>query len=236
LRTALDVNHDLRMTPPAGPGQHNVLKTHYERIGGGPVAYLDETYHLENDGRRRFYVMAAVVVLESDRDPLRNQLDSLVPSGWWHTTNELRTDEGRDRARALLETFQVPDEICVIVDKASVDEDDDKEGTRARGAALGRLLTSLHTAEHGTHPPVGLAVLEEHRLARINNFDRSVRANLIAAGAIAESMTLASISPGSEHLLWLPDLACSAYRQKMVFQRTDLFQAIEDLTHVVKLP
>jgi hypothetical protein len=164
------------MTPPAGPGQHNVLKTHYERIGSGPVAYLDETYHLENDGRRRFYVMAAVVVLEPDRDPLRNELDSLVPSGWWHTTNELRTDGGRNRARALLETFQVPDEICVIVDKVSVDEDDDKEGTRARGAALGRLLTALHTAEHGTHPPVGLTVLEE------------------------------SVSPGSEHLLWLPGL------------------------------
>ena len=56
------------MTPPASPGQRNVLKTHYERIRAGPVAYLDETYHLENDGRRRFYVIAAVVVLEPDRD------------------------------------------------------------------------------------------------------------------------------------------------------------------------
>jgi hypothetical protein len=223
------------MTPPAGPGQRNVLKAHYERIGTGPVTYLDETYHVENDGRPRFYVMAAVVVLESDRDPLRTELDDLVPSGWWHTTNELRTEAGRDQARNLLETFRVPDETCVIVDKVSVDADDDKDGTRARGAVLGRLLTALHTAEHGTHPPVGLTVIEEHRIARINNYDRSVRANLIASGLIAGSMTLASVSPGSEHLLWLPDLVCSAYRQKTVFRRGDLFEAIEDLTHVVQL-
>jgi hypothetical protein len=224
------------MTPPAGLGQRNVLKTHHERIGTGPVAYLDETYHLEKDGRSRFYVMAAVVVLESDRDPLRNELDGLVPSGWWHTTDELRSDEGRDRTRALLETFRVPDETCVIVEKVSVDEDDDKEGTRARGAVLGRLLTALHTAEHGSHPRVGLAVIEEHRIARINNFDRSVRAQLIASGAVADSMTLAAVSPGSEHLLWLPDLVCSAFRQKTVLQRGDLFDVIEDLTHVVQLP
>lgn len=223
------------MTPPAGPGQRNVLKIHYDRIGSGPVAYLDETYHLDNDGRRRFYIMAAVVVLECDRDPLRNVLDDLVPTGWWHTTDELKTDGGRDRARALLETFQVPEETCVIVDKVSVDPDDDRDGTRARGAVLGRLLTALHTAEHGTHPPVALTVIEEHRVARINNFDRSVRANLIKSGAIAESTTLAAVSPGSEHLLWLPDLVCSAYRQKTVYRRGDLFETIEDLTHVVHL-
>jgi hypothetical protein len=236
LRQVSRIHQDRGMTPPAGQGQRNVLKAHYERIGAGPVAYLDETYHLENDGRRRFYAMAAVIVLEPDRDPLRNELDRLVPSGWWHTTDELRTDDGRDRARVLLETFQVPDETCVIVDKVSVDEDDDKEGTRARGAVLSRLLMALHAAEHGTHPPVGLTVIEEHRTARINNFDRSVRANLIASGAIAEAMTLAAISPGSEHLLWLPDLVCSAYRQKTVFRRGDLFEAIQDLTHVVQLP
>ncbi|MFI5730396.1 hypothetical protein ACIA49_09785 [Kribbella sp. NPDC051587] len=221
---------------PAGAGQRNVLKTHYERVGSGPVAYLDETYHVEQDGRPRFYVMAAVVVLEPDRDALRNEIDDLVPSGWWHTTNELRSTDGRARVRTLLETLRVPDETCIVVDKVSVNRGDDKDGTRARGTVLGRLLTVLHTAEHGTHPPVGLAVLEEHRVARINNHDRAVRAGLIAAGGIAESMALVSVSPGSEHLLWLPDLVCSAYRQKMVAGRRDLFDAVENLTHVVQLP
>jgi hypothetical protein len=34
---------------------------------------------------------------------------------------------------------------------------------------------------------VGLTVIEEHRVARINNFDRSVRSNLIASGAASWS-------------------------------------------------
>lgn len=223
------------MSPPAGPGQASVLKTHYDRVRDGAVAYIDETYHLERDGRSRFYVMAAVVVLEPDRDPLRRELDDLVPDGWWHTTEELRKDKGRDQARELLRTFRVPDETCVIVDKVTVD-DDDVDGTQARGAVLGRLLTAVHHAEHGTHPPVRLSVVEEQREARKNSFDRSVRKGLIERGEISDAMTLLAVSPGSEHLLWLPDLVCSAYRQQMVFKRTDLFDEVRDLTHVIQLP
>lgn len=222
------------MTPPAGPGQTNVLKSHYTRVGTGPVAFLDETYHVEQDGRRRFYVIAAVVVLHEDRDTLREELDGLVPDGWWHTTNELRTDEGREHARSLLQTFRMPDETCVIVDKVSI-EGDDEDGMQARGAVLGRVLAAVHTAEFGTHPPVNLTVIEEQREARKNNFDRSVRKRLIADKTIDESMALVSVSPGSEHLLWLPDLVCTAYRQKMLFQRSELFAEIEELTHVVQL-
>jgi hypothetical protein len=221
--------------PPASPGQRNVLATHYTRIGEGPVAFLDETYHVETDGRRRFYVIAAVVVLEKDRDALRDEIDGIVPDGWWHTTDQLRTPAGREQARELLQTFRVPDETCVIVDKISVD-DDDKDGMQARGLVLGRLLTAIYNAEHGTHPPVSLAVIEEQREARKNNFDRSIRKQLIAEAAIAEAATLLAVSPGSEHLLWLPDLICSAYRQKMVFARADLFAEIEHLAHVIQLP
>ncbi|AYY13126.1 hypothetical protein EF847_10880 [Actinobacteria bacterium YIM 96077] len=222
------------MTPPAGPGQATVLKSHYARVGTGPVAFLDETYHVERDGRRRFYVMAAVVVLHDDRDPLRNELDNLVPDGWWHTTDELRTNEGREHARSLLQTFRIPDEACVVVDKISVAEDD-KDGMQARGAVLGKLLDAVHSAESGLHPRVNLAVIEEQREARKNNFDRSVRKRLITEKTISESMALVAVSPGSEHLLWLPDLVCSAYRQKMLLQHTDLFKEIEELTHVVQL-
>jgi hypothetical protein len=100
---------------------------------------------------------------------------------------------------------------------------------------LARLLTALHTAEFGSHPPVGLTVIEEHRTARINNYDRAVRAELIKSGAIDDTAPFLAVSPGTEHLLWLPDLVCSAYRQKTVFRRGELFEAIEDLSHVVHL-
>lgn len=223
------------MTSPVGAGQARVLKTHYDRVGNGPVAYLDETYHLEFDGRRRFYVMAAVVVLEPDRDPMRTELDSLVPGGWWHTTEVLRAEDGREQARTLLQTFQVPEETCVIVEQVEVDALD-KDGFLARTAVFGRLLTAVHTAEHGTHPPVHLAVVEQQREARKNNLDRATRKHLIEAGALTAPMELVVVSPGSEHLLWLPDLVCSAYRQKIVSGKDDLSVEIEHLTHVIQLP
>ncbi|MFT4298366.1 MAG: hypothetical protein QM597_01825 [Aeromicrobium sp.] len=93
---------------------------------------------------------------------------------------------------------------------------------------------ALRTAVSGSHPPVNLVVIEEQREARKNNFDRLVRKRLIAEEAISESMALVSVSPGSEHLLWLPDLVCSAYRQKLLFGRGALFEEIAELTHVVQ--
>lgn len=223
------------VTPPAGPGQRHVLATHYEEAASDPVAYIDETYHVEADGRSRFYVMSAVVVLQPDRDVIRRELDAQVPEGWWHTTQELRTDEGREHTRDLLGAFQVPDETCVVVHKTAV-EADDATGDQARSLVLSRLITDVHHATHASHPPVNLVVLEERRGAVRNNFDRSVAAELVKTGAVRPTFKMAVVSPGSEHLLWLPDLVCSAYRQQMLFNRTDLFDKIRRMTHVVTMP
>lgn len=222
------------MTPPAGPGQRAVLKTHYARTAPGPIAFLDETYSLQK-GRNRYYVLSAVVVLHSDLDPLRKELDQLVPGGWWHTTDELQAIGGRDRARDLLQAFQVPDETCVVVHKVTV-ADDDKDGARARRAVLGQILKSLCHAQDGTPAPVRLAVMEEQRPMRKNIHDRATRSELIATNAIEPDMHMVTASPGSEHLLWLPDLVCSAYRQKMALGKADLFNEIAELTHVIQLP
>lgn len=170
-----------------------MLKSHYARVGQGPVAYLDETYSVEK-GRKRFYVMGAVVVAHSDRDPLRDELDRLVPNGWWHTTDELQRNGGRDRARELLATFRVPDETCVVVDKTTVHADD-KEGLGAREAVLRRLLAVIHGPSADSHPPVELVVTEEQRDARKNNFDRSVRKSLIREGAIPDLVSVGQV-PG----------------------------------------
>lgn len=142
-----------------------MLRSHYDRVGAGPVAYLDETYHVDSDGRSRFYVIAAVVVLAQDRDPLRKDLDALVADGWWHTTNALRADGGRKRVQTLLRTFQSPEEVCVLVEKTMLDSED-TDGAQGRAAALQRLLIAVHTAEHGTHPPVDLVVIEEQQTSR----------------------------------------------------------------------
>lgn len=223
------------MTPPAGPGQRAVLRTHYAKAGDSPVAFLDETYHLDRDGRERFYVMAAVVVAARDRDPLRSALDDIVPSGWWHTSEQLRSEQGRADALRLLETLQAPEDACVIVDHAAVAATDDDDA-QARHAALSRLLLALDRGEGQDEGRVGLAVAEEHRIRRVNNADRATRSSLLTTGRLTGPLGLVHASPGSEHLLWLPDLVCSAYRQERVRRDPGLLTPVRSLTTVIRLP
>lgn len=222
------------MAPPAGQGQRSVLDNHYARVGKGPVAYVDETYSAQ-EGHRNFYVMTAVVVSSGDRDPLRRELDHLVPGGWWHTSEELRTDAGWRRAEELLGTFRQGDEACVVVEKRSVTAND-TDGEEARESVLSNLLERLCWPHPNEHEPVRLVVMEERRIARQNNRDRRTRARLLEAKRIDPALQLVLVSPGSDHLLWLPDLACSAYRQKLLGRGDGLFDVIEDLTSVTLLP
>lgn len=222
------------MTPPASPGQRRILHEHYVAVGEDPVAFIDETYHLAFDGRQRFYAMAAVVVLGCDRDLLRKELDLIVPDGWWHTTEVLGTDEGRETTLEMLRTFRPPDETCIVVNHIDVDRAD-KDGAAARARVLAEILVSIHGGSSGLHPPARLAVIEEHREFRVNDADRRVRAQLIKDSLVESRLIMATVSPGSEHLLWLPDLVCSAYRQEFTRNERAFLDEIRDLTHVKML-
>ncbi len=205
---------------------------HYVRNGRGPVAYIDETYSLE-PGRRQFYVMTAVVVTMDDRDELRKELDYQVPSGWWHTTEELQQPGGRQRAIEMLRAFRAPDETCVLVDHQLVDEST-VDGEEVRETVLSRLLEAVTSPPvAGRHDPVRLVVMEERRERADNNRDRRTRSRLVEEARIPNENVLMHASPGSEHLLWLPDIACSAYRQMMLHRREDMFAEIAHLTTVV---
>lgn len=121
------------MTPPAGPGQVRSLQTHYDKIGDGFVGFIDETYHLEKDGRGRFYTIAAVVVAAADLEPLRQDLDNIVPGGWWHTSNQLQNDQGYEDTLKLLATLEPSSDVCVIVDHVDVSDNvDADEGLTVR--------------------------------------------------------------------------------------------------------
>lgn len=235
------------MTPPSKSGPQSVMEEAYERSGPHPVAFVDETYSTMREaktasGRAQvqpdelsFYVMSAVVVTAKDRDGLRADLDDRVPAAYWHTSEMLRSTEGTAQALELLTCLDAGHEACVIVHQTAVNADD-TNGEIARQACFARLLESLFYADCGTHEPVRLVVMEERPARWQNRNDWRTRAKLIEEQRIDGTLRLVTTSPRTDHLLWLPDLVCSAYRQKLLRRRTELFAEVSRLSTVVAMP
>lgn len=222
--------------PPFSPGQRQVLAAHYAANGAGPVAFVDETYSVDPSHAERFYVMTAVVVRATERDGLRDEVDRVVPSGWWHTTDALK-QKRFEEVEDLLACLDPRHEVSVLVHNARIEDAGhvDETAEVAREACLGALMLALYSGTQGAHEPVRLVVMEERRTGRQNNRDRRTRAGLVAQGLTGDDLRLSLVSPGSDHLLWLPDVVCSAYRQKILLQDSHFFEQVQEITHLIHL-
>ena len=92
-----------------------------------PVAYIDESYDMDPAHTRNFYSLSAVLVESAQRDVLRSGLVRRAASSYWHTSEALRTEEGRVHAHTLL-TYLADDagsEQCVISVLQHVQQQDD---------------------------------------------------------------------------------------------------------------
>lgn len=210
----------------------NVVASAYRLNGSRPVAYLDETYNVD-DRWARFYVMTAVVVQADQRADVRDALVDRAGSGYWHTSEALRARDGQQRTLALLDYLGHPDgsELCVLAHARTV-EDDDADGEQARARCLTSLLHHL-TSTPSPDEPVELFVLERRRDRRQANRDAQTKTDAIRSGRISRQARLLQVSPGEEQLLWLPDLVCSAYRRKITAQDSALFERIARICRVL---
>lgn len=98
-----------------------MLSQAYERAPGGYVAFLDETFQLDDSdkNRREFYMLSAVVVHRDDLAGLRSGLRKVVGGTFWHTSESLKTPEGRERAREVAEFLGDPEgnEVGIVAIK-----------------------------------------------------------------------------------------------------------------------
>jgi hypothetical protein len=95
------------------------------------VAYLDETFHRGAPGADRFYVFSSVVVEREEMVNLRAELEAIVCGTFWHTSDELLTEDGRKKASAMLDYLGKGPEVCVISHHVQIaDDDEDLEGAR----------------------------------------------------------------------------------------------------------
>lgn len=216
-----------------------LLEHAYERAQGGFVAFLDESFELdESSDRSQFYMLSAVVVHRDDLVDLRAGARKVVDGTYWHTTDELKTPGGRDRAQRFAEFLGDPEgnEVAVVAIKAPVSSG---EGDAARAACfeeVGRLLCSgggLLTGG-GVH----LMVLEQRRTQRNRSFDSRIVKDLRKNGTICRRCQLIQVSPKDEHLLWLPDLVSSAVRRHHLGQigDVDLHRPLARILHVSNCP
>lgn len=213
------------------PPAHPVLDRAYASTTGA-AAYLDETFDHGEHGTSRFYVFTAVVVERAEMQLLREELRDIAGGTFWHTTDELRTEEGRKKASAMLNFLGEGDEICVIAHHSRVD-DDDRDLEAARRACLRGLASTLSVGAAPLRGSIDLMVLEERNPKNRSNLDRKNISAMRAEGLVHRSMQAVLTSPKYEHLLWLPDLVSSAYRGTFTRGDDSLFSLIQQRVHVI---
>lgn len=74
----------------------DVLTNAYTRSIGDYVAFLDESFELD-EARETFYLVSAVVTHRDKLGPLRSGLQKVVGGTYWHTTERLRSEPGRQQ-------------------------------------------------------------------------------------------------------------------------------------------
>lgn len=213
------------------PPAHPVLDRAYANTAGA-VAYLDETFDDGQHGRSRFYVFTAVVVERAEMPLLRQELRDIAGGTFWHTTDELRTEEGRKKASSMLNFLGEGNEICVIAHHSRID-DDDHDLEEARRACLRGLASSLSIGAARLRGSIDLMVLEERNPRNRSNLDRKNISAMRAEGLVHRSMQAVLTSPKYEHLLWLPDLVSSAYRGTLTRADNSLFSLIQQRVHII---
>ncbi|WP_144018651.1 DUF3800 domain-containing protein [Demequina sp. NBRC 110051] len=215
--------------PPASPA----LADFYRRHAASPVAFIDESYSVDPRFDTRFYVMSAVIVQPTERDALRTSLRALTATSFWHTTDQLRTAEGRARVREVLACLADPQgsEICVLSHVAAV-ETGDTNGEDARARAFRALLTWCSDDAC----PAGATtafVMERRRLREEANTDAATKARALREGLIPSRTGLIQVSPSDENLLWFADAVCSAYRQDLTGRDPTLYGIIAGISTIV---
>jgi hypothetical protein len=198
----------------------------------GAVAYLDETFEHGEHGLGRFYVFTAVLVERTEMDVLRDELRGIAGGTFWHTTDELLTEDGRKKASGMLEFLGEGDEVCVISHHTRV-ADDDQDLESARRECMRGLASTLSAGAAPLRGRVDLMVLEERNPRNLSNLDRKNIAAMRGEGLIHRSMQAVLTSPKFEHLVWLPDLVSSAYRRTVTHADDSLFSLIRPRVHFV---
>ncbi len=202
------------------------LKKAYEQNGSLPVAFLDETYRTaeEAEDGLAFYVVTAILIRPAHFESIRGDLQEIVGGRYWYTTENLVTEQGRNIAREMSAYLGEGDEPCVFSINMSTDRED---AETLREKCLLTLMKELNSIPLLGKHCVDLFVLEARRGKTLRARDQKTMSEARRKQLVRRSAQLLQVSPSDENLLWLPDLASSAMRQKLSHGNTEYLEAFK---------
>jgi hypothetical protein len=198
----------------------------YRAFPDGDAAFIDETYDVDPSHDQRFYVCSAVIVKSTQRDPLREEIEEIAGESYWHTTEALR--QNREKVMEMVSCLASPhgSERCAVSVVTGV-TDSDSKGEAARERSLSALLRHLSAQ-------VDIFVLERRQKNEERNRDARTKEQLVKAGELPKAARFVQTSPKDEHLLWLPDLVCSSFRQSHIGRTEELFRPLHPITEILR--
>lgn len=180
--------------------------------------YLDESYSVPDeyeDGS--FYILTAVQVCYRDLQGTRKTFREIANKDFWHTTDELRSTDGKERTVEMLEQLASWGDEHFISVEIPIESSNDLE--EARGDCVRALVEHVFGANRGTFPK---GLIFEKRLRRIDDDrDRRLIKRLRVEGLLPREVGAAWVSPSEEILLWAPDITCMAYRRQITHTGRD---------------
>lgn len=177
------------------------------------VLFVDETYNAPGEGMEHtFYTVCGVLISDKDLADTRDDLVDITGKTFWHTTQELRTPEGRATAVDLLKFCRDVDDLYFLAHRTPLTPEQSTEEARQD------CLRSLFSHVGEAHPETRLIVIEKRQDHSHDDADRSLVKKMRSNGTISRQTQVILTSPSSEYLLWLPDLVAMAFRRQLTHQ------------------
>lgn len=192
------------------------LQTAYRNLNSSHfVLFVDETFNNpKEDFELSFYMVCGVLIPQDVLDGTRDDIRGIVGENYWHTTDALQTEKGREKATELLAYCDRMGDRHIFSHKMNL-TDSTKENNDIMSQAREACLTSLFQFTQSVQQDMRLIVMEKRQNLRDDDADRSVVKKLRSSGTLSRHTSVYHASPTQEQLLWLPDLSAMALRRSV---------------------
>ena len=197
------------------------------------IAFIDESYVApEEDFSESFYILVGTAIKFEHLSNTRSLLRETAQSNYWHTTESMRSCDGRKKVEEMLKLCDDFEDLQYIACLRPLQRNQDIE--HARQDCLELLITALTKNE----PSLKGIIFEARHSQSDNDKDRNTLKRMRKKKSLHSGISLAWASPADETCLWIPDLVAFTYRRTFTHggQSTFLYQKyLEEHCEILKV-